>query len=109
MHSGRWRFTGWLAAVAVVGGLAAGQIRAEPAPSTAKLNKKIDNIRFTDAAGKSVALYDFTDKKAVVVAFLSFECPVSTSYSQLLAELHKTYGERGVAFVGVCPNESDAA
>ena len=32
---------------------------------------------------------------------------MSTSYSQHLAELHRSYGTRGVAFVGVCPNESD--
>ncbi len=82
---------------------------AESAPSTVSLNKKIDNFHFADAAGKSPALYDLKDKKAVVIVFLSFECPVSTSYSQHLAELHRTYGNRGVAFVGVCPNESDPA
>src|SRR5262249_23445497 len=50
------------------------------------------------------------DKKAVVAVFLSFECPVSTGYSQLLAGLARTYGERGVAFVGFVPNtDEDAA
>src|SRR5262245_47209368 len=53
--------------------------RVESAPSTALLNKKIDNIHFAGAAGKSPALYHLKDKKAVVIVFLSFECPVSTS------------------------------
>ncbi|HWG47723.1 MAG TPA: redoxin domain-containing protein [Gemmataceae bacterium] len=70
-----------------------------------KLNKKIDNIKLKDAHGKQVSLYDLKDKKAVVVLFLSFECPVSTSYAPILAELAKTYGEKQVAFVAV--NSSD--
>src|SRR5262249_52746159 len=86
-----------------------GAERAESAPSTTLLNKKIDNVHLADAAGASPELYDLKDKKAVVIVFLSFECPVSTSYSQHLAELHRSYGNRGVAFVGVCPNESDPA
>src|SRR5262249_14315868 len=47
--------------------------------------------------------------KAVVVVFLSFECPVSNSYAGTLTELANQYGKGGVAFVGVCPCEDDAA
>jgi peroxiredoxin/cytochrome c553 len=70
-----------------------------------KLNKKIDNVTLKDAAGKPCSLYDLKDKKAIVVVFLSFECPVSTSYSSALAELAKTYRDKQVAFVAV--NSSD--
>jgi peroxiredoxin len=70
-----------------------------------KLNKKIDNVTLKDAAGKTHSLYDLKDKKAIVVVFLSFECPVSTSYSSHLAELAKTYRDKQVAFVAV--NSSD--
>jgi peroxiredoxin len=73
--------------------------------STDKLNKKIDNVTLTDGAGKSVALYDVKDKKAVVVVFLSFECPVSNSYAPTLADLARNYADKGVAFVAV--NSSD--
>src|SRR5687768_14534371 len=75
--------------------------RAETPPDVDKLNKKIDPFTLTDAGGKKVGLADFKDKKAVVVVFLSFECPVSTSYSPVLAELHKTYAPRGIAFLGL--------
>src|SRR5947208_614272 len=81
---------------------------AEPkpdAPSGDKLNQKIANFTLADAAGKPVALYDLKDRKAVVVVFLSFECPVSCSYSIRLAELAKTYEAKGVAFLAV--NSSD--
>ena len=48
-------------------------------PSTAQLGKKIDNLQFTDADGKALSLYDLKDKKAIVLVFLSFDCPVSQS------------------------------
>src|SRR4051812_33856269 len=56
-------------------------------PNTAQLGKKIVNIPFTDADGKTTHLYDLKDKKAIVIVFLSFECPVSNSYAQPLAEI----------------------
>jgi peroxiredoxin/mono/diheme cytochrome c family protein len=84
-------------------------LRADSEPADAKLGKKIDNIIFTDAAGKTTALHDLKDKKAIVVVFLSFDCPVSNSYAPVLTDLHKTYGSKGVAFIGVCPSDDDPA
>jgi thiol-disulfide isomerase/thioredoxin len=85
--------------------LTSANLRAEEPPNVDKLNKSIDNVSLKDAAGKTVGLLDFKDRKAVVVVFLSFDCPVSNSYAPTLAELARTYGEKGVAFVGV--NSSD--
>jgi peroxiredoxin/mono/diheme cytochrome c family protein len=79
-------------------------------PSVDKLNKKIDNITLKNADGKALALYDHKDKKAVVIVFVSFECPVSNSYAPVLAELYKTYGDKGVAFLAVnSTDDGDAA
>lgn len=75
-----------------------------------KLNKRIDNITLKDTSGKPRSLYELKDKKAIVVVFLSFECPVSTSYSSVLAELAKTYRDKQVAFLAVNSNDDgDAA
>jgi len=74
-------------------------------PPVDKLNKKIDNFTLTDAQGKPLSLHGFKDPRAVVVVFLSFECPIANSYAPLLAELHKTYSGKGVHFLGV--NASD--
>jgi peroxiredoxin/mono/diheme cytochrome c family protein len=91
----------WLAVSTVV--------RADE-PSTAKLNTKIGDFTLTDDQGKAIRLYGFNDKKAVVVVFLSFECPVSNSYCAALAELHKKFSDRGVAFLAVNSSEDlDAA
>src|SRR5262249_42628663 len=86
--------------------LLSGGLRAEDA---AKLGKKIENVPFHDATGKSFALHDVKDARAIVAVFLSFECPVSNSYAQTLAEVQKVYGPRGVTVFGVCPCDEDAA
>jgi peroxiredoxin len=75
-----------------------------------RLGKTIADFTLPDVAGKSVALRDFKDRKAVVVVCLSFDCPVSASYAPTLATLHETYSARGVAFLGVsCNADEDAA
>jgi peroxiredoxin len=96
-----------LALIVAAGLLAFAAHAAEP--SNAKLGKKIDNFTLKDAAGKAFSLYDLKDKKAIVVVFLSFDCPNSTGYSPTLAQLGKEYTAKGVAFVGVCPCDDDAA
>lgn len=82
---------------------------ADPTPATDRLNKKIDNFSLTAADGKAVGLHDQADRKAVVVVFLSFDCPVSNSYATTLSELHADFSGKGVAFVGVVPGDEPAA
>jgi peroxiredoxin/mono/diheme cytochrome c family protein len=96
-----------LAAAALA--LVAGPLRADDGPPTARLNRKVDDVAFTDAAGKRFALADHQGKQAVVVVFLSFECPVSTSYAGPLAELARSYADRGVAFLAVSAGEDEDA
>ena len=70
-------------------------------PNTAHVGKKIADVKFMDTAGKSFTLYEVKEKKAIVLVFLSFDCPVSTSYSQPLAEIAKDFAKQGVAFYGL--------
>jgi peroxiredoxin len=77
-------------------------------PSKAKLGEKIPNLVFHDAAGKQHALHDLKDQKAIVVVFLSFECPVSNSYCRPLADMHKEYAKHGVSFVGLTVSDDDS-
>jgi len=72
-------------------------------PSQAKLGQKIPNLSFQDADGKTLSLYDLKDQKAIVIVFLSFECPVSTSYCDPLAAMQKDLGKH-VRFIGVTTN-----
>jgi peroxiredoxin len=77
-------------------------------PSTAQVGKKIANVSFTDDKGATFMLHDLKDKKAIVLVFLSFDCPVSTSYSQVLAEMAGDFGKQGVTFVGLTVNQDES-
>ena len=81
---------------------------ADHPPSTDRLNKEIENVTLTDASGKASTLADHAGKAATVVAFLSFDCPVSNSYGATLAALHAQFAVKGVGFVAVVPTDDDA-
>jgi hypothetical protein len=97
----------WLLVCAAV--LMPAGARAADDPSGAKLGAKIGDVVFKDAAGKTASLHGLAGKKATVVVFLNFDCPNSTGYSPILADLASRYRDRGVAFVGVCPCGDETA
>jgi peroxiredoxin len=84
--------------------------RAADEPAGAKLGTKIANVTFKDAAGKPATLHDLLGKQALVVVTLNFDCPNCTGYAPVLADLARTYADKGITFVGVCPaDDEDAA
>jgi peroxiredoxin len=83
-------------------GLARG---TEKQPSRAMLGQKVPNLTFKTAAGKTLSLYDVSKPRAVVLVFLSFDCPVSTSYSKSLADIHRRLSPHGVHMIGLTTNE----
>jgi peroxiredoxin len=99
----RWPRLLTLAAAAAL--LAAPVSRADNPATT--LGKKIDRFTLKDAAGKTWALADLNDKKAVVVVFIGTQCPINNAFMPRLAELHKTYAAKGVQFFAVNSNRQD--
>jgi peroxiredoxin len=95
-----------LAALATLVWLNAGAF-AQQAPSQAKLGEKVANLTFKDDKGKTYRLYELQDKKAIAIVFLSFECPVSKSYSEPLSEIAKEFEKFGVTLWGLTTNEDD--
>src|SRR5262245_41761418 len=93
-----------LVVAAVVGLWLIAPGRADKPDDVDKINKKIDAFSAEDG-GKPWSLAALKDKKAVVIVFLSFDCPVSNSYSKTLADLHAKYREKDVHFVGVVAGE----
>jgi peroxiredoxin/mono/diheme cytochrome c family protein len=78
-------------------------------PSRAKLGAKVPNLVLQGEKGERLALQDLKDKKAIVLVFFSFECPVSNSYCQPLIDMHKEFAKHGVAFIGLTVNDDDTA
>lgn len=70
--------------------------------------RQIDDFRLQDFQGKQYALQDFAQHDVLVVAFLGTECPLAKLYGPRLADLHKTYQGRGVAFLGINSNQQDS-
>lgn len=76
-----------------------------PEPNTAKLNKKVDPFKLPLPSGKEWSSDEVKDARAVVVVFLSFECPVSNGYAPTLVGLHEKFKAEKVAFLGVIPGD----
>ncbi|MCS6850625.1 MAG: redoxin domain-containing protein [Gemmataceae bacterium] len=91
--------------VVLTAGLAAGA----DGPSTARLGQAIENFTLTDADGKPWGLDRFKGANAIVVVFLSFECPLSKEYSPVLAELAQKYEPKGVRFLGISMSDETSA
>lgn len=96
------RFTGiaWALVLSWVGATNASEANEV---ITDKLGKKIEDTAVVDLTGRHDRWYNYAGQRATVVVFLSFECPVSNSYSPLLADLYKQFSDKGIGFLGICP------
>jgi thiol-disulfide isomerase/thioredoxin len=56
---------------------------------------------------RTVAWYSAVLIKARVTVFLSTECPISQRYAPRLAELHREFSRKGVAFAAYFPLRTD--
>lgn len=71
--------------------------------------EKIDDFILADYNGKQHRLSDYKDAKAVVLIFVSTQCPVSNAYNERMAKLHEDFKERGVVFLGINANVAEDA
>src|SRR3954471_6273518 len=66
-----------------------------------------ETARVTDLSGQAVS--PLKEKaKAVVLVFLSIDCPISNSYAPELARLNKEFSEKRIAFNAVYPNKEES-
>lgn len=77
-------------------------------PDNRGVMQRLSNFTLDDAvSGRSVMLFGFMGKKAVVLVFLGVDCPVGNLYASRLVELNKEYAPKGVVFLGVNSNASE--
>lgn len=57
--------------------------------------------------GGEVSIKDLADAPALLVAFLSNHCPYVQHIEAALGALTSEYAGRGLATVGICPNDTD--
>ena len=54
--------------------------------------------------GKSHALRDYADSRALAIVFTGNSCPVSQQYEARIRKLHEDYRDKGVSVVAINPN-----
>ena len=86
----------------------AGSMFAAERPDGSKIAKISPAFSLADYRGKPWSSRDFDNNKVLVVAFLGTECPLVSLYSQRLQEMSGQLADRGVAFVGINPNQQDS-
>jgi peroxiredoxin len=74
-----------------------------------QIGQKIAPLTLKDTNGKVWPGQDLKSAKAVVIVFIGTECPISNAFMSSLAQLHGTYGPRGVQFLAVNANRQDTA
>jgi peroxiredoxin len=74
-------------------------------PPGAPIGTGFDQLTLTTLAGTPVPLADIAGKKATVLVFLSFDCPMSNSYLADLSALARRHDQRDVAVLGVVVGE----
>ncbi|MEK7469397.1 MAG: redoxin domain-containing protein [Planctomycetota bacterium] len=78
---------------------------AEPKPGAPGVS--LDGFALKDQGGEERTLASLSDRKAVVLVFLSTQCPISNRYLPELAGILKEYSEQGVSMLGVDSNYNE--
>jgi hypothetical protein len=78
-------------------------------PREWRIGERIEDLEFTDTRGEPGRLSDFARRAALVIAIRDPDCPVSQRYGPRLADLSRTWTERGVAFLFVAPHPAGGA
>lgn len=74
----------------------------------AQVPLKYDNFSLKGIDGKTYSLSDFKNTKAIVIIFISTQCPVSNDYNSRMEKIYQDYKNRGVAFIGINSNKEES-
>lgn len=77
---------------------------ADPIPTLA-LGAAAPAFNLPGVDGRNWRLEDFADARALVVVFTCNHCPTAQYYEERLKRIADDYRERGVAIVGIMPND----
>ena len=72
------------------------------------LGTKAPSFKLKNIDGQFVSLSDFQGKQGLVVIFMCNHCPYVKHVAPELSRISKDYMPRGIGFVGISSNDSDA-
>lgn len=73
--------------------------------TTINLGTKAEDFNLPGADGKNYSSDSFKDAKGLVVAFTCNHCPYAQAAWPLLTKLADEFRDKGIAFVGINPND----
>ena len=71
--------------------------------------KKAESFSLKDYNGKLHSLSDFKNSKAIVLIFVSTQCPVSNAYNERMVKLYNQYKDKNVKILGINSNKAETA
>lgn len=71
-----------------------------------KIGSKLEALKVSDLNGSAVSLP--LAGKTTAVIFVSTQCPVSNAYNERMKALYADYASKGVEFVGINSNSTEA-
>jgi len=72
---------------------------------TLQIGDRAPGFRLPGIDSRDYQLSDFADSKILVVIFTCNHCPTAQAYEDRILQLVEDYGDRGVSFVGISPND----
>ncbi|KAF0153022.1 MAG: alkyl hydroperoxide reductase/Thiol specific antioxidant/Mal allergen [Ignavibacteria bacterium] len=69
--------------------------------------KKADSFSLKDYNGKTHSLLDYKNSSAIVLIYVSTQCPVSNAYNERMADLYESYKGKNVSFIGINSNKAE--
>jgi peroxiredoxin len=97
-----------LAVAVMTAGLALRTARADKSPELPPargLMQRLSNFTLKDVtSNRTLMLYGYQGRKAIVLVFLGTDCPVGNLYIPRLNELEREYRDKGVVFLGINSN-----
>ena len=73
-----------------------------------ELGSKAPDFSLPSTDGEMVSLADFAEAKGLVVLFICNHCPYVIHIAPALAKLARDYQQKGIAFVAINSNDTDA-
>ena len=77
-------------------------------PPVLAIGAQAPDFRLPGTDGKTYTLASFKNSKVLVVIFTAVHCPTAEVYEHRIKQLVDDYKNKGVAFVGIQPNNAEA-
>ncbi len=69
----------------------------------------VENFSLSDYNGKTISLTDYKDSKAIVLMFISTQCPVSNAYNERMSSLYNDFNSKKVTILGINSNKAETS